>query len=147
MARSAVLAGRTFADLIRNVFVVVLMTIVGVLIGFKPFEHGVPAYFLMLVIVVGFAYAFSWISALIGLLVKDTESVQAAGFIWIFPLTFASSAFVPVATMPDWLQPIAKVNPMVDKRILRIGPPPLVKARLGGGPRESLRPIHRMGET
>ncbi len=112
MARSAVLAGRTFADLIRNVFVVVLMTIVGVLIGFKPFEHGVPAYFLMLVIVVGFAYAFSWISALIGLLVKDTESVQAAGFIWIFPLTFASSAFVPVATMPDWLQPIAKVNPI-----------------------------------
>ncbi len=47
-------------------------------------------------IVVLFGYAFSWISALIGLLVKDTESVQAAGFIWIFPLTFASSAFVPV---------------------------------------------------
>ena len=112
MARSAVLAGRTFADLIRNIFVVVLMTVVGVLIGFKPFEHGVLAYVLMLLIVVGFAYAFSWISALIGLLVKDTESVQAAGFIWIFPLTFASSAFVPVETMPSWLQPIAKVNPI-----------------------------------
>ena len=112
MARSAVLAGRTFADTIRNIFVVVLMTIVGVLIGFKPFEHGILAYVLMLVIVVGFAYAFSWISAFIGLLVKDTESVQAAGFIWIFPLTFASSAFVPVETMPSWLQPIAKVNPI-----------------------------------
>jgi ABC-2 type transport system permease protein/oleandomycin transport system permease protein len=112
MARSAVLAGRTFADMIRNVFVVILMTVVGFLVGFKPFEAGVPAYVLMLVIVVGFGYAFSWISALIGLLVKDTESVQAAGFIWIFPLTFASSAFVPVETMPGWLQPIAKVNPI-----------------------------------
>ena len=112
MARSAVLAGRTFADLIRNIFVVVLMTIVGVLIGFQPFQAGVLAYVLMLLIVIGFAYAFSWISALIGLLVKDTESVQAAGFIWIFPLTFASSAFAPVDTMPSWLQPIVKVNPI-----------------------------------
>jgi ABC-2 type transport system permease protein/oleandomycin transport system permease protein len=112
MARSAVLAGRTFADLIRNIFVVVLMTVVGVLIGFQPFQAGVLAYVLMLVIVIGFAYAFSWISALIGLLVKDTESVQAAGFIWIFPLTFASSAFAPVDTMPSWLQPIVRVNPI-----------------------------------
>jgi ABC-2 type transport system permease protein len=112
MARSAVLAGRTFADLIRNVFVVVLMTVVGVLVGFKPLEGGLPGYLLMLAIIVLFGFAFSWISALIGLLVKDTESVQAAGFIWIFPLTFASSAFVPVETMPDWLQPIAKINPI-----------------------------------
>jgi ABC-2 type transport system permease protein len=112
MARSAVLAGRTFADMIRNVFVVVLMTVVGVLIGFQPFQAGVLSYVLMLVIVVGFAYAFSWISALIGLLVKDVESVQAAGFIWVFPLTFASSSFVPVETMPGWLQPFVKVNPI-----------------------------------
>jgi len=112
MARSAVLAGRTFADLIRNVFVVLLMTVVGVLVGFEPLTGGLPAFVLMLAIVVLFGYAFSWISALIGLLVKDTESVQAAGFIWIFPLTFASSAFVPVATMPDWLQPIAEINPI-----------------------------------
>jgi ABC-2 type transport system permease protein/oleandomycin transport system permease protein len=112
MARSAVLAGRTFADLIRNVLVVVLMTVVGVLVGFEPLEGGLPAYLLMLAIIVLFGFAFSWISALIGLLVKDTESVQAAGFIWIFPLTFASSAFVPVETMPDWLQPIARVNPI-----------------------------------
>jgi ABC-2 type transport system permease protein/oleandomycin transport system permease protein len=112
MARSAVLAGRTFADLIRNVFVVLLMTVVGVLVGFEPLEGGLPGYLVMLAIIVLFGFAFSWISALIGLLVKDTESVQAAGFIWIFPLTFASSAFVPVDTMPDWLQPIARINPI-----------------------------------
>jgi ABC-2 type transport system permease protein/oleandomycin transport system permease protein len=112
MARSAVLAGRTFADMIRNVFVVILMTVVGVLVGFEPLTGGLPAYLLMLVIVVLFGYAFSWISALIGLQVKDPESVQAAGFIWIFPLTFASSAFVPVDTMPEWLQPIAEINPV-----------------------------------
>jgi ABC-2 type transport system permease protein/oleandomycin transport system permease protein len=112
MARSAVLAGRTFADMIRNVFVVILMTVVGVLVGFEPLTGGLPAYLLMLVIVVLFGYAFSWISAFIGLQVKDPESVQAAGFIWIFPLTFASSAFVPVDTMPEWLQPIAEINPV-----------------------------------
>jgi ABC-2 type transport system permease protein len=112
MARSAVLAGRTFADLIRNALVVLLMTVVGVLVGFEPLSGGLPAYLLLLVIVVLFGYAFSWISALIGLRVKDPESVQAAGFIWIFPLTFVSSAFVPVATFPDWLQPIAEINPV-----------------------------------
>jgi ABC-2 type transport system permease protein len=112
MARSAVLAGRTLADMIRNVFVVVLMTVVGLLVGFQPFASGVLPYVAMLVIVVGFSFAFSWISALIGLLIKDVESVQAAGFIWIFPLTFASSAFVPVRTMPTWLQPIADINPI-----------------------------------
>ncbi len=112
MARSAVLAGRTFADLIRNVFVVLLMTVVGVLVGFNPLSGGLPAYLLMLVIVVLFGYAFSWISAFIGLKVKDPESVQAAGFIWIFPLTFVSSAFVPIATFPEWLQPIARFNPV-----------------------------------
>jgi ABC-2 type transport system permease protein/oleandomycin transport system permease protein len=112
MARSAVLAGRTFADLIRNALVVLLMTVVGVLVGFEPLSGGLPAYLLLLAIVVLFGYAFSWISALIGLGVKDPESVQAAGFIWIFPLTFVSSAFVPVATFPDWLQPIAEINPV-----------------------------------
>jgi ABC-2 type transport system permease protein/oleandomycin transport system permease protein len=112
MARSAVLAGRTFADLIRNMLVVLLMTAVGVLVGFEPLTGGLPAFILMLAIVVAFGYAFSWVSALIGLRVKDPESVQAAGFIWIFPLTFCSSAFVPIDTMPTWLQPIATINPI-----------------------------------
>src|SRR5207253_5479968 len=56
--------------------------------------------------------AFSWISAFIGLLVKTVEAAQSGGFIWLFPLTFASSAFVPVASMPSWLQGFAKHQPI-----------------------------------
>lgn len=111
MARSAVLAGRTLADSARNVFVVLLMLGVGALIGFR-FEGGVLASAGAVALVVGFGFAFSWISALIGLVVKDTETAQVAGFIWIFPLVFASSAFVPVQTMPGWLQAFAEVQPI-----------------------------------
>jgi ABC-2 type transport system permease protein/oleandomycin transport system permease protein len=62
--------------------------------------------------VVLFGYAFTWISALIGLLVKDPETAQVAGFIWVFPLVFASSVFVPVETMPSWLQKFAENQPI-----------------------------------
>jgi ABC-type multidrug transport system permease subunit len=65
-----------------------------------------------MVIMLGFGHAFSWISALIGLTIKDVESVQAASFTWVFPLTFLSSAFVPVDTLPTWLQPIVNLNPV-----------------------------------
>ena len=111
MARSAVLAGRTSADLIRNIFVVLLMTVVGMLIGFQLLG-GIPAAILGLIIVALFGYSFSWVSSVIGLAVKDVEAVQSAGFIWVFPLTFVSSAFVPVSSMPTWLQPIANANPV-----------------------------------
>jgi ABC-2 type transport system permease protein/oleandomycin transport system permease protein len=111
MSPSAVLAGRTFADLIRNFFVILLMTAVGYLIGFR-FEAGLPAAFLALTLVGLFGYAFSWIEAWIGLRAPNAEVAQAAGFIWIFPLTFVSSAFVPVESMPSWLQPIADANPV-----------------------------------
>jgi len=111
MSPAAVLAGRTFADLIRNFFVILLMTAVGYLIGFR-FEAGIPAAFLALTLVGLFGYAFSWIEAYIGLRAPNAEVAQAAGFIWIFPLTFVSSAFVPVETMPEWLQPIAEANPV-----------------------------------
>ena len=111
MARSAVLAGRTLADSIRNVFVVLLMLLVGALIGFR-FQGGLWDSVLSVVVVVLFGFAFSWISALIGLLTKDPETAQVAGFIWIFPLVFASSAFVPVQTMPAWLQTFAEVQPI-----------------------------------
>ncbi len=111
MARSAVLAGRTTADLCRNLFVVVLMIAVGYLVGFR-FEAGplLAIAGVLLAITVGFT--FSWISATLGLLIRDVESVQAASFVWIFPLVFASSAFVPIATMPDWLQVWARNNPV-----------------------------------
>jgi ABC-2 type transport system permease protein len=111
MARSAVLAGRTTADLFRNLFVVLLMTIVGLLVGFRvQTDVGFTALAILLAVVVGFA--FSWISATIGLAIKNLESVQAASFIWIFPLTFASSAFVDPVSMPGWLQVWARNNPV-----------------------------------
>ena len=111
MSRSAVLAGRTLSDAVRNLFVVLLMVGVGYLIGFN-FQNGFVQAVLAIVLVMLFGYAFTWISATIGLAIKDVESVQAASFIWLFPLTFASSAFVPVETMPDWLAWFARNNPV-----------------------------------
>jgi ABC-2 type transport system permease protein len=111
MARSAVLAGRTTSEIARNLFVVMLMTVVGYLVGFR-IHSGVSEAILAYVLILAFGFCFSWISAFIGLVIRDAESVQAASFIWIFPLTFASSAFVPVITMPAWLQAWAKVNPV-----------------------------------
>lgn len=111
MARSAVLAGRTVSDSIRNFFVVLLMISVGYAIGFR-FEVGVGAAIACVLIAVSFGFALTWISALVGLYARDAESAGVLQFIWIFPLTFASSAFVPIASMPGWLQAFAKVNPI-----------------------------------
>ena len=111
MARAAVLAGRTLADTFRNTFVVLLITGVGYLIGFR-FHQGLPKAVLAMALAVLFGLAFSWISATIGMLVKDTETAQVAGFIWIFPLVFASSIFVPIQTMPAALKAFAEINPI-----------------------------------
>ncbi|MEA2551734.1 MAG: type transport system permease protein [Actinomycetota bacterium] len=111
MARSAVLAGRTFADLGRNFVVVCLMIAVGYLVGFS-FQSGPIDAVAAVVLSLAVGYAFSWVSASIGLAIKDTESVQAASFTWIFPLTFISSALVPVTGMPSVLQTIARNNPV-----------------------------------
>ena len=111
MSSSAVLTGRTVADLGRNLFTVLIMLIVGVIVGFRP--GGIPFEFLLgIVVLMGFSFAFSWISAFVGLMVRSVEAAQSFGFIWIFPLTFASSAFVPVVTMPIWLQTFARHNPV-----------------------------------
>jgi ABC transporter DrrB family efflux protein len=111
MSSSAVLTGRTIADLGRNLFTVVIMLIVGFLVGFRP-QGSVPEFVLAIVVLMGFSFAFSWISAFVGLMVRSVEAAQSGGFIWLFPLTFASSAFVPVATMPAWLQGFARHNPV-----------------------------------
>lgn len=111
IARSAVLAGRTFADTIRNIFVIALMSIVGALLGFR-FHYGFGKFVLAICLVLLFAYSVSWISGNIGLLLKDSETVQVAGFLWVFPLVFASSVFVPVSTMPHWLQIFARNQPV-----------------------------------
>jgi ABC-type polysaccharide/polyol phosphate export permease len=111
IARSAVLVGRTISDVMRNAGCAVLMLAVALLIGFRPSEPllRIVAAFALLVL---FAYAFSWVSASIALLVRDPETAQSAGFIWVFPLTFASSAFVPPATMPGAVRAFADVNPI-----------------------------------
>lgn len=111
MARYAVLAGRTLADSARNIFVIILMSSVGFLLGFR-FQEGILKFIAALLLIVAFAYSFSWISAVIGLLLKDSETVQVAGFLWVFPLVFASAVFVPVNTMPSWLQVFARNQPV-----------------------------------
>ena len=111
MARSAVLAGRTLADLVRNVFVVALMFAVGFAVGWRVHTGLVPLIGAVLLILL-FGYALSWIFATVGLVVKDPETAQAAAFPILAPLVFASNAFVPVASMPDWLQPWAEHQPV-----------------------------------
>jgi ABC transporter DrrB family efflux protein len=111
MARSAVLAGRTFADAMRVAFVICLMLLVGIIIGFR-FHAGPLAALAAIGLAVLVAYAVSWVSAIVGLKVREPESVQAAGFVWVFPLVFASSSFVPTQTMPGWLRTFAEVSPV-----------------------------------
>ena len=111
MARSAVLAGRTAADAVRNLFVLTLMTGVGSLIGFR-FHAGPAAALATIGLALAIGLAFSWIFALLGLLVRDPESAGIGGLLAIIPLIFTSSTFVPIATMPGWLQAFAKINPI-----------------------------------
>jgi ABC transporter DrrB family efflux protein len=111
MSRSAVLAGRTLADVATNMVSLVVMITVGLLVGFS-FSTSVfevlAGIFLMLL----FGYAFSWVFAFVGLTASSPESSQAIGFLAVFPLTFASSAFVPTDTMPAWLAAFANANPI-----------------------------------
>src|SRR5579884_129764 len=102
MARSAVLVGRTAADLVRNVLIIVLMIIVGYIIGFR-FQAGVPQAILGIALVSAFGLALSWIFAFVALTVSSAEAAQTAGFVVMFPLVFASSVFVPVSSLPGWL--------------------------------------------
>ena|SRR3989344_2112696 len=111
MARSAILAGRTIADMLRNIFVIALMTAVGYLLGFR-IEHGFFNFLIAVGMMLTFGFAFSWVSATIGLAVKNPETAQVAGFIWVFPLAFASSIFVPVATMSKGIRVFAEYNPI-----------------------------------
>jgi ABC transporter DrrB family efflux protein len=111
MARSAVLAGRTIADATRNAFVLVLMSGVGLLVGFR-IHGGVPAYLAALALVLLFTYALSWLAATVGLRASNGEAAQAALFPLVFPLVFASSAFVDTSFMPGWLQAFANYQPV-----------------------------------
>ncbi|HSL64722.1 MAG TPA: ABC transporter permease [Gaiellaceae bacterium] len=122
----AVLAGRILADVGTNVVQLVIMLAVGIAAGFW-FETSVPEVIAGIALLLLIGYAFSWVFALIGLVASSPEAANAYGFTIIFPLTFVSSAFVPVESMPSWLQPVAEHNPfttMVDAaRALFIGTP------------------------
>jgi len=111
MARSAVLLGRTTADLVRNVGIIGLMIVVGYLVGFN-FQAGVIPAVACVALVAAFGFALSWIFAFVSLVVRGAETAQTAGFVLLFPLVFASSVFVPVSSMPSWLQPIAEASPV-----------------------------------
>ncbi len=110
MARSAVLAGRTTADLVRNVFVVALMTGVGYLVGFRVLTNA-GSFLVGVLILLLFGYALSWGFAVVGLSAPTSETAQLMSFPLLFPLAFASSAFVPVGSMPSWLQGFAAHQP------------------------------------
>jgi ABC transporter DrrB family efflux protein len=111
MARSAVLAGRTAFDLAKYLILVTIVIVIGYLVGFR-FENGLLNALGMIVLVLLVGLTFSWISACIGLALKEVEAVQAASFTWIFPVVFVSSAFVPVAGMASALQVVARNNPV-----------------------------------
>jgi ABC-2 type transport system permease protein len=126
MARSAVLAGRTLADVATNMLSLAVMVVVGLIVGFS-FSASALEILAGIGLVLLFGYAFSWIFALFGLVSSSPESAQAIGFMVVFPVTFLSSAFVPVDSMPAGLQQVAEVNPftvIVDAmRALWVGAP------------------------
>jgi ABC transporter DrrB family efflux protein len=126
MTRSAVITGRTLADVGANIVQLVVMIGVGLAAGFS-FATSVPEVVAGIALVLFIGYAFSWVFAFIGLIASSPEASNAYGFTILFPLTFVSSAFVPVESMPGWLEPVAENNPfttMVDAtRALFIGTP------------------------
>lgn len=111
MARSAVLTGRIVADVVRNLFVVLLMIGVGMAVGFR-FNNGFFPALAAIGMLLLFGMAFCWLFALVGLTVKTAETAQIAAFLPIFPLTFAASTFVPLDSMPGWLQAFARNQPV-----------------------------------
>ncbi len=111
MARPAVLAGRTIADIATNLLSVIVLLVTGLIIGFQ-FDASVGEIALGFAILLLFGYAFSWVFAWLGLIVSSPEAANGIGFTLIFPITFISSAFVPVDSMPDALQWFAEINPV-----------------------------------
>jgi ABC transporter DrrB family efflux protein len=110
MARAAVLAGRTLADVATNTLSVATLLVTGLIIGFS-FDASIVEIVVGFGLLLLFGYAFSWVFALLGLIVSSPEAANSLGFIAVFPLTFISSAFVPVESMPGALRWFAEINP------------------------------------
>jgi ABC transporter DrrB family efflux protein len=131
MARSAVLGGRLLADGLRMIVTVLVLLAVSFAVGFRFHNGFVPAV-LMIVLAVAFGLTICCVSAWVGLTIRDEESVGSFGLIWLFPLTFISSAFVPVSSMPGWLQAFANNQPVTiviqEMRSLALGGPLVLHA-------------------
>ncbi|MCF8554729.1 MAG: ABC transporter permease [Candidatus Nanopelagicales bacterium] len=111
MRPGAVLTGHTLASLLQNILVIMILSITGLAVGWRihnGFSDAALAYFMFAT----FAYAITWVGAWIGLHMPNSEVAGTAGLAWIFPFTFASNIFTPVATMPGWLQPFVLWNPV-----------------------------------
>jgi ABC transporter DrrB family efflux protein len=111
IARSAYLTGRIVADSVRTALSVLVIFGVGYLIGFR-FEAGFPAALGAILLAIAFGSSMSWVGAWIGMAAKTPEAAQSGGFIWLFPLVFASSIFVQPTSMPGWLEAFAEINPI-----------------------------------
>jgi len=126
MLPSAVLVGHTVADLVRNTVSSIIMILVGVAVGFRP-EANVAEWALVFAILLLFTFAMSWLSAIMGLFAKSIEAVQWMSFVFVFPITFASSAFVPTDGMPKYLRIFAENQPVTQVieaiRALLVGTP------------------------
>ena len=111
MRPGAVLTGHTLASLLQNILVIMILSVTGFLVGWRindGFSNAAIAYLMF----ASFAYAITWVGAWIGLHMPNSEVAGTAGLAWIFPFTFASNIFTPVATMPGWLQPFVLWNPV-----------------------------------
>jgi ABC-2 type transport system permease protein len=111
MARSAVLSGRTFADILYNAGILVVLMLTGLLVGWRV-NNGLGDFLAAVGLLMFFTYAMAWIGVLLGLVVPTVEVAQQLGFLVIFPVTFVSNAFVPTQTLPAVLQPVADWNPV-----------------------------------
>ncbi len=124
ISRLAFITGRVITDSVRYAVLITLMIIVGTIMGFR-FENGIMPVLAGVGLIILFGIALTWVGVFIGISVRDVETAQVAGFVWVFPLVFASSLYVPIETMPSWLQVFANINPvtpMVDTmRALSLG--------------------------
>jgi ABC transporter DrrB family efflux protein len=111
MARSAVLAGRTLSDLVRSIFILSLQLVVGIMLGFR-WHNGITGMLAAISVALAFGYACSWLMAYLGLTITNSEAIQAAIYIVVFPMTLTSSVFLPTQTMPGWLQAFAEHQPI-----------------------------------
>lgn len=111
MASSALLVGHVIADMFRNIISGIIIVAMGFLVGFRP-DASFAEWGLVIILALVFTFAISWLSAILGLLVKSLEAAQWVGFVLIFPLTFVSSAFVPTSTMPNALRIFAENQPL-----------------------------------